>query len=91
MGLVRGLQWSRCAHETRFHRARLVLEEGSTPGYEDADRPGEVHGQPGVNVTKLFTAVIYQFTNKLECLHPLQSFPGCVGKAGAYPSETPFR
>jgi hypothetical protein len=60
MGLVRGLQWSRCAHEARLHRARLVLEEGSTPGYEDADRPGEVYGQPGVDLIKLFAAVIYK-------------------------------
>jgi hypothetical protein len=46
---------------------------------------------PGVNVIKLFTAVIYKLTNKLECLHPLQAFPGFVGKAGAYPSEMLYR
>jgi hypothetical protein len=46
-----------------------------------------------VSVIKLFTAVSYEFCNRLECLS-LASLSRTVvfaGKAGVYPSETPFR
>jgi len=43
----------------------------------------------GHNVVKLFTVVIYEFCNTLECL----SLASIIffGKAGAYPSEAHFK
>ncbi len=48
---------------------------------------------PRANVIKIFTPVIYEFRNKLECLS-MESFSSLVlfvGKARFYPIEEPFR